>query len=689
MTAPKRYMVTSALPYANGPLHIGHIAGAMLPADILVRYLRAAGEEVLYVCGSDEHGAAITLRARKEGVSAQEIVDRYHVLMRDTFAAFGIDFDIYDRTSSPEHHANAQEFFLELLKNDAFEVKTEKQYYDVEAAQFLADRYIIGTCPKCANENAYGDQCERCGSALSPTDLINPRSVLSGSSPELRETSLWYLPMQRHEAWLRKYIEQGELDGVFHHDPRSWKKHVIGQCKSWIDGGLQSRAMTRDLDWGVPVPLEGADGKVLYVWLDAPIGYISATRRWAESRGEDWQKWWKSDDTALVHFIGKDNIVFHCLIFPILLKAHQGYILPTNVPANEFMNLEGDKISTSRNWAVWLHEYLEDFPGREDELRYVLCSIMPEQKDSEFTWVDFKDRVNNELADILGNFVNRALVLTHKYYEGVVPAPAQFTATDKSLIAHIRQTATTVGDLIRSYKFREAQMEAMNLARAGNKYMTEEEPWKLVKTDPERVKTILYLCLQVTANLPVVLHPFLPRTSAKLAGALGLPHLNWKDSSAELLQPGQTIGTLPILFTKIEDDTVTQQIDKLHHSRAIATSKPMNTTPQKANVSFEQFAELDVRIVEIVAAERVAKTKKLLKLTVNTGIDERTVVSGIAEHYNPEDVVGKRVCLLLNLAPREIKGIVSQGMVLMASNPDGSLSFVTPERGGEIGDEVR
>jgi methionyl-tRNA synthetase len=689
MTAPQRYMVTSALPYANGPLHIGHIAGAMLPADIYVRYLRAAGEEVLYVCGSDEHGAAITLRARKEGVSAQEIVDRYHVLMRDTFSAFGIEFDIYDRTSSPEHHANAQAFFLELLKNDAFEVKTEQQYYDVEASQFLADRYIMGTCPKCSNENAYGDQCEQCGSALSPTDLINPRSVLSGSTPELRETSLWYLPMQRHEAWLRKYIEQGELDGAFHHDPRSWKKHVIGQCKSWIDGGLQSRAMTRDLDWGVPVPLEGADGKVLYVWLDAPIGYISATRRWAESRGEDWQKWWKSDDTALVHFIGKDNIVFHCLIFPILLKAHTGYILPTNVPANEFMNLEGDKISTSRNWAVWLHEYLDEFPGREDELRYVLCSIMPEQKDSEFTWVDFKDRVNNELADILGNFVNRALVLTHKYYEGVVPAPGAFTATDQALIAQIEETAAVVGDLIRAFKFREAQMEAMNLARAGNKYMTEQEPWKLVKTDPDRVKTILYLCLQVTANLPVVLHPFLPRTSQKLAGALGLDHLHWKASSAALLHQGQTVGTLPILFTKIDDETVTRQIDKLHHSRAAAISKPMNTTPQKPNVSFEQFAELDIRIVEIIAAERVAKTKKLLKLTVHTGIDERTVVSGIAEHYNPEDIIGKRVCLLLNLAPREIKGIESQGMVLMASNPDGSLSFVSPERGGEVGDEVR
>lgn len=682
-------MVTSALPYANGPLHIGHIAGAMLPADIYVRYLRAAGEEVLYVCGSDEHGAAITLRARKEGVSPQEIVDRYHLLMRDTFAKFGIEFDIYDRTSSPEHHANAQSFFLELLKNGSFEVKTENQYFDVEAGQFLADRYIMGTCPKCANENAYGDQCESCGSALSPTDLVNPRSVLSGSTPELRETALWYLPMQRHEAWLRTYIEQGELDGAFHHDPRSWKKHVIGQCKSWIDGGLQSRAMTRDLDWGVPVPLEGADGKVLYVWLDAPIGYISATRRWAEERDEDWQKWWKAKDTALVHFIGKDNIVFHCLIFPILLKEHGGYILPTNVPANEFMNLEGDKISTSRNWAVWLHEYLEDFPDREDELRYVLCSIMPEQKDSEFTWVDFKDRVNNELADILGNFVNRALVLTQKYYNGVVPAPGSFTANDADLIEQIQQTSTKVGALLRSYKFREAQMEAMNLARAGNKYMTEQEPWKLVKTEAERVKTILYLCLQVTANLPLVLHPFLPRTAAKIACALGIEHLNWNHAKLHLLEPGNTVGSLPILFSKIDDDVVNKQIEKLHSSRAAAASKEVNTTPQKPTVAFEQFTDLDVRIAEIVAAERVPKTKKLLKLTVNTGIDERTVVSGIAEHYAPEEIIGRRVCLLLNLAPREIKGIESHGMVLMASSPDGTLSFVVPERSGEIGDEVR
>lgn len=679
-------MVTSALPYANGPLHIGHIAGAMLPADIYVRYLRAAGEEVLYVCGSDEHGAAITLKARKEGVTPQEIVDRYHALMRDTFERFGIAFDVYDRTSTPEHRKNAQDFFTRLLENDAFEVKTEQQYYDTEAKQFLADRYIVGTCPKCNHDAAYGDQCENCGADLSPTDLINPRSVLSGSTPELRETSLWYLPMARHEAWLRDYIEKGTLNQAPHHDPKAWKRHVIGQCKSWIDGGLQSRAMTRDLDWGVPVPVEGADGKVLYVWLDAPIGYISATRRWAEQHGENWEKWWKSDDTALVHFIGKDNIVFHCLIFPILLREHGGYILPQNVPANEFMNLEGDKISTSRNWAVWLHEYLDDLPDRQDELRYVLCSIMPEQKDSEFTWTDFKDRVNNELADILGNFMNRAVVLTHKYYEGVVPQPGAFTPADEALLQVIRETPEKVGQLLRNYRFREAQFEAMNLARAGNKYMTEQEPWKLAKSDPERVKTILYLCLQVAANLPVVLNPFLPRKAAAMAEAFGVDQLLWSASRPDALQAGATIGQLPILFAKIDDETVARQVEKLHASRNVASARERE--PQKENVPFEQFAALDIRIAEIVAAERVPKTKKLLKLTVNTGIDERTVVSGIAEHHAPEEVVGKRVCLLLNLEPRKIKGIESQGMVLMAETPDGKLNFMVPDGAGEVGDSV-
>lgn len=688
MTQPKRYMVTSALPYANGPLHIGHIAGAVLPADIYARYLRSAGEEVLYVCGSDEHGAAITLRARKEGVSPQEIVDRYHTLMRDTFERFGISFDVYDRTSSEEHRETAQAFFLQLLENDAFEVKTEAQYFDVEAGQFLADRYIIGTCPKCGHDGAYGDQCEQCGSALSPTDLIEPRSVLSGSTPELRDTSLWYLPMQRHEAWLREFIEQGSLDGKQHHDPKSWKKHVVGQCKSWIDGGLQSRAMTRDLDWGVPVPVEGADGKVLYVWLDAPIGYISATKRWAKEQGQDWEPWWKDEGSSLVHFIGKDNIVFHCLIFPILLREHGGYVLPTNVPANEFMNLEGDKISTSRNWAVWLHEYLEELPDRQDELRYVLCSIMPEQKDSEFTWADFKDRVNNELADILGNFINRALVLTHKYFDGKTPAAGTLTPEDQALLDALAATPEKVGQLIRTFKFREAQFEAMNLARLGNKYMTDQEPWKVFKTDPERVATILHLCLQVSAKLALVLKPFLPRTAEKLAKGLGLVSAEWQDAGAVGLSAGMPVEQLPILFTKIDDELVHQQMEKLHLSRKAAQNERKHEDA-KTSIPFEQFTGLDLRVAEILAAERVPKTKKLLKLTVNTGLDERTVVSGIAEYYAPEALVGKKVTLLLNLEPRTIKGIESQGMVLMAEAADGSLRFVSPEMGAAPGDLVK
>lgn len=687
MKDPKRYMVTSALPYANGPLHIGHIAGAMLPADIYVRYLRAAGEDVVWICGSDEHGAAITLRAKKEGVTPKEIVDRYHSLMSSTFENFGISFDVYDRTSSPEHHENAQEFFLNLLEKGSFEVKTEKQYFDVEANQFLADRYIVGTCPKCGHDHAYGDQCENCGSALSPNDLIDPRSVLSGSKPELRETSLWYLPMGDHEEWLKSYIEEGTLNGEQQHDVKAWKKHVIGQCKSWIDSGLQSRAMTRDLDWGVKVPVEGADGKVLYVWLDAPIGYITATKRWAEQNNTDWKPYWQEKDTQLIHFIGKDNIVFHCLIFPILLKEHGDYILPYNVPANEFMNLEGDKISTSRNWAVWLHEYLEDFPDKQDEMRYVLCSIMPEQKDSEFTWNDYKDRVNNELADILGNFVNRAVVLTHKYYDGIVPAPNEFTEVDLELIKVIEETPKKVAQLLKSYRFREAQLEAMNLARAGNKYMTEEEPWKLAKTAPERVKTIIHLCLQVTANLPIVLNPFLPFTSKKIAGALGTVHEDWNAASTTLLEVGTAIEKTPILFVKVDDATVEAQMAKLEASKAQAAEKEVE--PVKESIDFDQFTGMDLRIGEITAAERIPKTKKLLKLSVKTGVDERTVVSGIAEHYSPEEVIGKKVTMLLNLAPRKIKGVESQGMVLMSEDAQGNLSFVSPEKGGKAGDTVR
>ncbi|WP_306640921.1 methionine--tRNA ligase [Sanyastnella coralliicola] len=686
MTAPKRYMVTSALPYANGPLHIGHIAGAMLPADIYVRHLRSAGEDVAFVCGSDEHGAAITLRAKKEGVTPKDIVDQYHELMKKTFAEFGIEFDIYDRTSSPEHHKNAQDFFLTLLEKGSFEVKTEEQYFDHEAQQFLADRYITGTCPKCGHDHAYGDQCENCGSALSPTDLIDPRSVLSGSKPELKETSLWYLPMGDHEDWLRDYIENGQFEGKSQHEVKEWKKHVIGQCKSWIDSGLQSRAMTRDLDWGVPVPVEGADGKVLYVWLDAPIGYITATQKWAKEHGKNWEDYWKSEDSHLVHFIGKDNIVFHCLIFPILLREHGDYVLPYNVPANEFMNLEGDKISTSRNWAVWLHEYLEEFPGKQDELRYVLASIMPEQKDSEFTWNDYKDRVNNELADILGNFINRAVVLTHKYYDGAVPAAGELLPQDEEMLQTIAATPEKVAKLIRGYRFREAQLEAMNLARAGNKYLTEEEPWKKIKEDPERVKTIMNICVQVAANLPYVLHPFLPNTSAKIASALGLNHLEWNEAGKSLLEPGTSIEKTPILFTKVDDELVSAQVAKLEEAKAASQERELE--PVKANVPFEQFAGLDIRIAEILDAEPIKKTKKLLKLTIRTGVDERTVVSGIAEHYKPEEIIGKKVCVLLNLEPRKIKGVESQGMVLMAENAAGELSFVTAEKGAEPGDGV-
>lgn len=678
MNNKKRHLVTSALPYANGPLHIGHVAGAYLPADIYVRYLRLKGEDVAWICGSDEHGAAITMRARKEGVSPKEIVDRYHTIIEKAFSDFGISFDIYHRTSAEAHHQTAQEFFTVLQEKGAFEVKTSMQYYDAEQKQFLADRYIMGTCPKCGYDKAYGDQCEKCGSTLSPSDLINPKSTISGSTPELKETSHWYLPMERDEAWLREYIEKGQLDGQPHHDPKSWKTHVIGQCKSWIDGGLQARAMTRDLDWGVPVPVAGAEGKVLYVWLDAPIGYITATKVWAEREGKDWKDYWQSPDSRLVHFIGKDNIVFHCIIFPILLRAHGDFILPENVPANEFMNLEGEKISTSRNWAVWLNEYLEDFPGKQDELRYVLCGLMPEQKDSEFTWLEYKDRVNNELADVLGNFVNRAVVLTHKFYQGVVPETGNSEDFDDDVADAIGSCAARVGRHIETYRFREALNEAMGLLRLGNKYLTDTEPWKLQKTDPERVKTIMHHTLQLTATASLVLEPFLPFTSEKIKKALGLNAVTWDEAGRPLLKPGTAIGQLPILFTKVQDETVKIQLDKLNHSKA------MNQTaaPSKENISFEEFSKADIRIGRIIAAEKMAKANKLLQLTIDTGIDQRTVVSGIAEFHSPEAIIGKRVAMIVNLAPRNIRGVESQGMILMAEGPDGKLSFVIPEDDG-------
>jgi methionyl-tRNA synthetase len=688
MNQPKRFLITAALPYANGPLHIGHIAGAYLPADIYVRYLKANHKDAVFVCGSDEHGAAITLRARKDGKQPQEIVDYYHQLMKQAFADFGIQFDVYHRTSAPEHHEMSQGVFKQLLEKGMFEVETSHQYYDPEAKQFLADRYITGTCPKCSNDRAYGDQCEKCGSALSPLELIDPKSTLTGSAPVLKETSHWYLPMANHEGWIKSFIQDGVLDGVQHHVTKEWKAHVLGQCMSWIDGGLQSRAMTRDLDWGVPVPVEGADGKVLYVWMDAPIGYITNTKVWADANGKNWEDYWKSPDSRLIHFIGKDNIVFHCIIFPIILKSHGEFVLPYNVPANEFMNLEGDKISTSRNWAVWLHEYMQEFPGKQDEMRYVLCSIMPEQKDSEFTWTDFKDRVNNELADILGNLVNRVFVLNNKYYNGILPdiTSYELDELDKEVLLGLEQSFRAVGEKIESFRFREALAEAMQLARWGNKYLTETEPWKLQKTNPERTAFIMFQCAQIIAKLSIAIEPFLPFTAAKLKQALHAPEWSWQDGENKvLLPPGHTIGNLGILFEKITDEQVAVQVEKLQQAKAQSQAVVEGA---KENITFEQFQGMDLRMVKVIEAEQVPKTKKLLKLKVDTGFDQRTVISGIAEHYKPEDILGKTVLMLVNLAPREIKGVESQGMILMAENAQGQLTALVPDRNAEPGNIV-
>lgn len=684
----QRIMMTSALPYANGPIHIGHIAGAYLPADIRARYLRSAGRDVLWICGSDEHGAAITLRAKKEGITPREIVNRYHVEMQKAFEGIGISFDHYSRTSSERHHQVAQDFFTTLLEKGSFEVKTEAQFYDVEAEQFLADRYITGTCPKCGSDGAYGDQCEKCGAALSPTDLINPKSTLSGSQPELRDTKLWYLPMGNHEEWLRDYIENGLYEEQPHHDPKTWKAHVIGQCKSWIDGGLGSRAMTRDLNWGVPVPVEGAEGKVLYVWLDAPIGYITATQEWCEANGQDWRKWWQSEETDLIHYIGKDNIVFHCLIFPILLKEHGDYNLPVNVPANAFMNLEGQKISTSRNWAVWVSEYLQDFPGKSDELRYVLASIMPEQKDSEFTWADYRDRVNNELADILGNFINRVLVLTGKYHDGFVPPMGPIQAADEEVVAALAAAPAKIGAAIERNRYRDALHEAMGVARLGNKYMTETEPWKLQKIDPQRVQTILHLCAQMAANCGVLLAPFIPETAAKIRDAFGISSDQWSQAGSQILAAGTVTHKLPILFEKVDAATTDAMRAKLEATTQSQTNENQ-VDESKPLVTFDQFQNMDLRVGEVIACERVPKAKKLLKLTLQTGLDERTVVSGIAEHFDPEEVIGRKVTVLINLAPRTIRGVESQGMVLMAETPSGGLAFVSPEDEATPGCTIR
>ena len=664
----KRYLVTSALPYANGPVHIGHLAGVYIPSDIYTRYLRLRGRDVISVCGSDEHGVPITIKARKEGVTPQQIVDRYHALIKKSFEGLGMSFDIYSRTSSKTHAETASAFFRKLYDEGKFIEKTSMQYYDEEAQTFLADRYIVGTCPMCGNDRAYGDQCEKCGSTLSPDELIDPHSAVSGSVPVKRETKHWYLPLDRYEEFLREWI----LDGH-----KEWKTNVYGQCKSWLDGGLQPRAVSRDLDWGIPVPVEGAEGKVLYVWFDAPIGYISATK----DLTPDWEHYWKSEDTKMVHFIGKDNIVFHCIVFPSMLKAHGDYILPENVPANEFLNLEGDKISTSRNWAVWLHEYLEEFPGKEDVLRYVLCANAPETKDNDFTWKDFQARNNNELVAVLGNFVNRALVLTQKYYGGKVPACGELTDYDRQSIAEVAAVKASLEGNIENYRFREALKDAMNIARIGNKYLADTEPWKVVKTDPARVETILNIALQITANTAIAIEPFMPFSAEKILRMLAVGKFGWERLGAmDLIPAGHAIGEPALLFEKIEDDVIQRQLDKLAATKAAneAAEVAQNVEPQKDTIQFDDFQKMDIRVSTILAAEKVAKTKKLLKLTIDTGIDKREIVSGIAEHFTPEELVGQQVLVLVNLAPRELKGILSNGMILMAEDASGKLRLLQP-----------
>ena len=672
----KRYLVTSALPYANGPVHIGHLAGVYIPSDIYTRYLRLRGRDVIHVCGSDEHGVPITIKAKKEGITPQQVVDRYHEIIKNAFAGLGIEFDIYSRTSSDMHTVTASDFFRKLYDDGKFVEQTSEQYYDEEAKMFLADRYITGTCPKCGNERAYGDQCEACGSTLSPDELVDPHSTLSGSVPVKKSTTHWYLPLNDYEQMLREWILEGH---------KEWKTNVYGQCKSWLDGGLQPRAVSRDLDWGIPVPVEGAEGKVLYVWFDAPIGYISATKELTP----DWEKYWKSEDTKLVHFIGKDNIVFHCIVFPSMLKAHGEYILPENVPSNEFLNLEGDKISTSRNWAVWAHEYLEDMPGKEDVLRYVLCANAPETKDNDFTWKDYQARNNNELVAVLGNFVNRALVLTQKYYGGVVPQCGELTEYDKQTIAELSTIKASLENNIENYRFREALKDAMNFSRIGNKYLADSEPWKVVKTDTERVKTILYIALQITANIATAIEPFMPFSAAKILSMLAVEKFGWDSlGSMELISAGHTIGTPTLLFEKIEDEVIQRQIDKLEATKAANAAAEVKAEPQKEECTFDDFQKMDIRVSTILAAEKVAKTKKLLKLTVDTGIDQRTIVSGIAEHFTPEELVGQQVLVLVNLQPRELKGILSQGMILMAEDVTGALRLVQPSEAVKAGSMV-
>jgi methionyl-tRNA synthetase len=683
MSAPKRYTITAALPYTNGPIHIGHLAGVYVPADIYARYLRLIGKDVAYISGSDEHGAAIPMRAKKEGVSPQVIIDKYHGIIKKSFLDFGISFDNYSRTSSKIHHETASDFFTKMYNDGEFIEEVSAQLYDAEANQFLADRFVVGTCPKCGFEESYGDQCESCGTSHNATDLINPKSAITGNIPTVKETKHWFLPLDKHEDFLRKWILEGHK--------KDWKPNVYGQVKSWVEDGLRPRAVTRDLDWGIPVPLEGADGKVLYVWFDAPIGYISSTKEWAAREGKNWEDYWKKEDTKMVHFIGKDNIVFHCIIFPSMLKAHGDYILPDNVPANEFLNLEGNKLSTSKNWAVWLHEYLEEFPNQQDVLRYTLTANAPESKDNDFTWKDFQAKNNNELVAIFGNFINRVVVLTNKYYNGIVPEPNDFSEIDEDVLAAIKEFPLTIGKSIERYRFREASQELMNLARLGNKYLADEEPWKVIKLDEERVKTIMYVALQISAALAVVSEPFLPFSATKLKNILNISaSLSWEDvtENTVLLPATHQINKAELLFSKIEDKEIEAQVEKLAATKIANEQENKVTAPQKETIEFEDFTKLDIRVGTILEAEKVAKTKKLLKLKVDVGIDIRTIVSGIAESFSPEEIIGLQVSVLVNLAPRKIRGVESQGMILMTDTPDGKLAFVAPTKEVKNGQAV-
>ena len=688
MESPKRYTITAALPYTNGPIHIGHLAGVYVPSDIYARFMRMQGKDVAFVCGSDEHGVPITIKAKKEGVTPQDVVDKYNGIIKSSFEDFGISFDNYSRTSAEVHHKTASEFFKKLYEDGKFTEETTQQLYDEEAGQFLADRFVVGTCPKCGYEESYGDQCEKCGTSHNATDLLNPKSAITGATPSLRETKHWFLPLDQYEAWLKEWILEGHK--------RDWKPNVYGQVKSWIDDGLRPRAVTRDLDWGIPVPVAGAEGKVLYVWFDAPIGYISSTKEWAEKTGKDWEPYWKDKDTKLVHFIGKDNIVFHCIIFPAMLKAEGSYILPENVPANEFLNLEGNKLSTSKNWAVWLHEYLEDFPGQQDVLRYALTANAPETKDNDFTWKDFQARNNNELVAIFGNFINRVVVLTNKYYHGNVPAPGAFSEVDEQVLAELKAYPAVIASSIERYRFREAQGELMNVARLGNKYLADEEPWKLIKTDEERVKTIMYVALQIASALATLSEPFLPFTAEKLkrmlnhgkASSEATVEVNRQDewqeikTRTELLPAGHQIGKAELLFSKIEDEQIQKQLDKLEATKAANEADKKKAEPQKEIATFEDFTKMDLRVGTIVEAEKMPKANKLLVLKVDTGIDIRTIVSGIAQSFKPEEIIGKKVTVLVNLAPRKLRGVESEGMILMTENKEGKLVFVNPDEDG-------